>query len=250
MKHSDQSTDNAVDGDVQGTSIQAGSIGEVHVTAQREPRWRRPSWFLGVAAAVVSAAVLAFVLVPDEQAQHTTAAATTATSAPAVTASPTASGAPATTTTAGAARPAPGGSVLRTTNAVPTAVAPTTTTTTAAAVAPPPAATGVRYSGTLQFGSFHLDLAQPRDVPGTNLWRLTQHRLHGDDGYELAEWLGDGAPGQAECAADLVKRATKDAENLVAGSRVCGRSPAGRIFRIDVVAIDSTAITGDVTVWE
>ncbi|RAS70178.1 hypothetical protein C8D87_101478 [Lentzea atacamensis] len=249
MKHSDQSTDNAVDGDVQGTSIQAGSIGEVHVTAQREPRWRRPSWFLGVAAAVVSAAVLAFVLVPGEQAQHTPAAATTATSAPAVTASPPASGAPATTTTAGAARPAPGGSVPRTTNAVPTAVAPTTTTTTAAA-APPPAATGVRYSGTLQFGSFHLDLAQPRDVPGTNLWRLTQHRLHGDDGYELAEWLGDGAPGQAECAADLVKRATKDAENLVAGSRVCGRSPAGRIFRIDVVAIDSTAITGDVTVWE
>jgi hypothetical protein len=190
-------------------------------------------------------------VIPGSQVQQTPAAATSAASAETATTSPHASGAPATTTAAGAARPAPGGSVPRSTSAIPTTAAPTTTTTTTAvAVAPPPAATGVRYSGTLQFGSFHLDLAQPRDVPGTNLWRLTQQRLHGDDGYELAEWLGDGAPGQAECAADLVKRATKDAENLIAGSRVCGRSPAGRIFRIDVVAIDTTAITGDVTVWE
>ncbi|GGU17839.1 hypothetical protein [Lentzea flava] len=246
MKHSDHSTDNGIDGDVSGTSIQAGSIGEVHVNS---PRWHRRYWLPGVAAAAVAAAVLTFVLVPDEQVQQQTpAAATSASPTETVPASSPSSGAPATSTAAGAARPAPVGSASRPTSATPIAVGPTTTTTVA--VVAPPSATGVRFTGTLRFGSFHLDLAQPRDVPGTNLWRLTQNRLHGDDGYEVAEWLGDGVPGQAECAADLAKRATKDAENLIAGSRVCGRSPAGRIFRVDVVAIDGAAITGDVTVWE
>jgi hypothetical protein len=127
---------------------------------------------------------------------------------------------------------------------------PTRRTTVVVATAPPPAGSGVRFSGTLKFGSFHLDLAQPRDIPGTNVWPLTPDRLHGDDGYWLAEWISDGVPGQAECAAELGKRATRDADNLIAGSRVCGKTPGGRIFRVDVVTLDGTTITGQVTVWE
>ena len=38
--------------------------------------------------------------------------------------------------------------------------------------------------------------------------------------------------------------------NLVAGSRVCGSTPEGRTFRIEVAAVDPAGITGQVTVWD
>jgi hypothetical protein len=57
LKHSDQSTDNGIDGDVKGTSIQAGSIGEVHLNTPRRFWWHRRYAHLGIAAAVVAAAV-------------------------------------------------------------------------------------------------------------------------------------------------------------------------------------------------
>jgi hypothetical protein len=253
LKHSDQSTENGVDGDVSGTSIQAGSI-EINLGAPQKLRWRKVLWYLigPATVAVVASSTLALKLVaPDAPADRTPVAVTTATTAESTATPPPASPRPAPPTAAAAPRPAPSGTTPRPGSRIPVTAAPTTTTTAATVVAaPPPAATGVRFSDTLRFGSFNLDLAQPRDMPGTNIWPLTPGRLHGDDGYWLAEWLGDGVPGQPECAADLAKRATRDAEHLIAGSRVCGRTPGGRIFLVDVVALDSTTITGQVTVWD
>ncbi|MFS8097088.1 hypothetical protein LFM09_08085 [Lentzea alba] len=254
MKHSDQSTDNDVSGDNSGTAIQAGSIGgDVYVGTPGKLSWRKALRYSAVptAALLACSAVAAVALLAlDEPAPQTPAAATA--SASAETGTPSAPavstpGAPARPTTAGAARPAPGGKATSSTSSRPVTVEPTTTTV-AVAAAPPPA--GVRFSGTLQFGSFHLDLAQPRDMPGTNIWPLTPGRLHGDDGYWLAEWLSDNVPGQAECADHVGQKATRDAENLIAGSRVCGQTPGGRIFLVDVVALDSSTITGQVTVWD
>jgi hypothetical protein len=251
----DQSTENDVGGDVSGTSFQAGSIGgDVYLGTPARPRWLKGLLYLAVpvvVAAGASAVALVKVLTPDDPAEATPAAVTTVTSAETTTA-------PATTTrvlappVAGANRPAPPGSTARTSVGATVPVTTTTTSATAivAAAAPPPVATGVRYSGTLSFGSYNLDLPAPRDVDGRNVWPLTPGRLHGDENYWLAEWLGDGTPGKAECAAELTSRATRDAENLAAGSRVCGSTPEGRIFRIEVVAVNSTTITGQVTVWD
>ncbi|MFI6095651.1 hypothetical protein ACIA8G_08870 [Lentzea sp. NPDC051213] len=266
MKHSDrtavpsgedQTTDNDIDGDVSGTSIQAGSIGEFHLNPPRKPLSRKVYLAISAAAVVGALTPAAVVLMspsPDEPVNQTPAA--VASSAPAETGTPSSpvssAGTPIRPAVPGVTRPVPGAPTPRPSGNATVVIPPPPPqpTTVRAAATPPPSGAGVRFSGALQFGSFHLDLAQPRDMPGMNVWRMPQNRLHGDDTYELAEWIGDGAPGQAECAADLVKRATRDAEHLIIGSRVCGKTPGGRIFLIEVVALDGTTITGQVTVWE
>ncbi|WP_439658899.1 hypothetical protein ACSHWB_42045 [Lentzea sp. HUAS TT2] len=255
MTHSEKSTGNEIEGDVSGTSIQAGSIAFNLGTAAK-PRRGKAFWCLTGSAAVVivaSVSTLALKLTPpDEQVRQThaaaTASATTSTTSPPAASSTAVAPAPAT-----AARPAPGGTVPRLAGTTPAVSAPVPTTTApkVAALPPPaPAGDGVRFSGALRFGSFHLDPAQPRDVPESNVWALTPKRLHGDPGYWLAEWHSDGEPGRAECATHLGTNATLDADNVVVGSRVCGKTPEGRIFRIDVTVLDGSAITGQVTVWE
>ncbi|WP_433266620.1 hypothetical protein ACQPZF_41350 [Actinosynnema sp. CS-041913] len=125
---------------------------------------------------------------------------------------------------------------------------------TTVAVAPPPADPGgeaVRYRGSLTFGSYHLDLAQPRDIEGMNVWPTHRDVLHGDPDYQLVQWLDDALPGRADCAGYLFDHARKDADSLIVGSRVCGRTPGGRIFRIEILGFgENNRITGHVTVWE
>ncbi|HUQ61122.1 hypothetical protein [Lentzea sp.] len=257
MKHSDQSTENDLDGDVSGTSFQAGSI-EINVGAPGK-RWRRKVLLYcsapAVAAVLGGSAAVVDLVSPGDQVVDLPAAVTSTVPAQATTTSSPgpATGAPAPRRpTASAVRPTPPAAAPRANGNAPASLAsPTTTTTPVSTVAAPPITTeGARYSGVLQFGSYHLDLPQPRDIAGTNVWPLTPGRLHGDPGYWLAEWITDGVPGRAECVARLAERSTQDAENLVQGSRVCGQTPEGRIFRIEVTALDSAGITGQVTVWE
>lgn len=256
MKHSDQSTENDLGGDVSGTAFQAGSI-EINVGAPGR-RWRRGIvWGLSALAvvAVAGAAVaLAGLMSPDERAVELPASVTGS-----ITAEPSIAPEPPPTTdtpapqraTAGTARPAPSASVVRPADdGVVTPTRTTTTTAVSAAAGPTAPKDDVRYSGQLRFGSLHLDLPQPRDIPGTNVWPLTPGRLHGDPGYWLAEWITDGVPGRSECKAHLAQRATQDAENLVAGSVVCGQTPEGRIFRIEVTTLDEHGIAARVQVWE
>lgn len=255
MNHSDQSTENEADGDNSGTVLQAGTIGgDVYVGASAPPRRRRIRWYLCIpAVAVVAGAGVAVKLaLPDEPVRETSVAATVATATESGTTSSSASSAPATSTAAAAARPAPASPTPRPPVGAPTTVPPTPTTTfdlAAAPPPPPPAGVGVRFNGTLTFGSYNLDLLQPRRMDGYNVWPLLAGRLHGDEGYWLAEWAGDGVPGRSECDSVLTQRATRDAENLVAGSRVCGKTPESRIFLVEVVAVDGTTINGQVTVW-
>jgi hypothetical protein len=249
LKHSDQSAENDISGDVHGTSLQATSMRDVYLGEQARPRWLKAVQYLAAPAiAVIAGTTLTVVQLasPNEPITETPVAA--ASSVPAesgtTTPSPSAAVAQAPVTMAGANRPAPSGSTPRTAGGTSITAASTTTSTAA------PLGTGVRFSGELRFGSFHLDSVTPRDVPQSNVWALTPTRLHGDPGYWLAEWHSDGVPGQQDCVAHLGKNATLDADNVVVGSRVCGKTPEGRIFRIDVTVLDGSAITGQVTVWE
>ncbi len=134
--------------------------------------------------------------------------------------------------------------------AVPPTAAQTTTAAPPAVPPPAPSAEAVRFQGPLTFGSYNLDLAQPRNIEAKNVWTLPQHILHGDENYQLAQWLEDALPGRDDCAAYLVHNARRDADSLIVGSRVCGRTPGGRIFRVEVVEIAENTISGQVTVWD
>lgn len=253
LNHSDRSAGNDITGNVHGTSFQADAVRDVYVGEPAKPRWLRALKYLAVpVAAVAGVTMTIFDLVqPGEPGAEIPVAATSSVPAVGGTTSspPSAAGVQAPATMAGAARPAQPAPTPRPAGGTSIGVAPTTTTTVAPA-APPVAEAGVRFSGVLRFGSFHLDPAQPRDVPESNVWALTPTRLHGDPGYWLAEWHSDGVPGRAECVTHLEKNATLDADNVVMGSRVCGKTPEGRVFRIDVTVLDGSAITGQVTVWE
>ncbi|MCX2949074.1 hypothetical protein [Lentzea sp. NEAU-D7] len=256
MKHAEQETDNEIEGNVSGTAFQAGSIA-FNLGSPGKSKRGRVFWSLATSAVVVAfvvASTLAMKLTaPGGPTRETPAAATGASPVEAaVVPAPVSTGAlPAPAT---AARPGPNVQPGRQTTSAPAVVPPvtTTTTTTAKAVTVPSVSAGddVRFSGTVPFGSYNLDLAQPRGMDGMNVWPLTPGRLHGDENYWLAEWTGDGTPGKAECDTDISQRGTRDATNLVAGSRVCGRTPGGRTFLVEVAAVDSTTITGQVTVWE
>ncbi|MEU3645997.1 hypothetical protein AB0E59_21615 [Lentzea sp. NPDC034063] len=227
-------------------------MGDVYLGEPARPRWLKAVQYLAVpAVAVVAGATLTVVQLVSRPQPITETPVAEASSVPAETGTTSppapAAGAQTPATMAGANRPVPSGSTPRTAGGTSVTAAPTTTSKAAVAA---PLSTGVRFSGELRFGSFHLDPATPRDVPESNVWALTPTRLHGDPGYWLAEWHSDGVPGHQECVAHLAKNATLDADNVVMGSRVCGKSPEGRIFRIDVTVLDGSAITGQVTVWE
>lgn len=166
----------------------------------------------------------------------------TASTSPGATTSgaPSGSGSPATSPGAPSATPRPPVDV------------PTTTT---AAVPRPgtPAGPGdhaVRFSGELAFGDFNLDYQQPRNLPEHNVYRIQESRLYADDPILLVEWPSDATPGYGECAEKVSAAGKSDATGLVAGSHVCGRTPEGRVFRIEVLGIDANVIRGRVTVWE
>ncbi|MDX8049657.1 hypothetical protein SK571_09730 [Lentzea sp. BCCO 10_0798] len=253
MTHADQETGNEIEGNVSGTAFQAGSIA-FNLGAPDKPKRGKAFWgaTASVVVAVAAVSTLATKLSPSgEPTRETPAAVTGANSAEAaVTTAPVSAGVLPATTTAG--RPAPIVPTARQTVSAPAVVPPVITTTVAKAATLPPVSTGdgVRFSGTVAFGSYNLDLQQPRGMDGMNVWPLTPGRLHGDENYWLVEWTGDGTPGRAECDTGISQRGTRDATNLVAGSRVCGRTPGGRTFLVDVTAVDSTTITGQVTVWE
>lgn len=249
MTHSDQETENGIEGNV-STAFQAGSMAITLGSPAKPPRGRG-FWLAtaaGTALAVAAVSTLALELVsPSEPVKEIPVAITSENPAETTTATSEPTAVP----TSRAPRPAQPPVVPRAPGTT-TTTTPLPTSTVPQEAAPPPAPSGdgVRFSGRLRFASFHLDPVPPRDVPESNVWALTPTRLHGDPGYWLAEWFAEGVPGRAECLAHLGENATLDADNVVVGSRVCGKTPAGRIFRIEVTALDGSAITGQVVVWE
>ncbi|ACU38815.1 hypothetical protein [Actinosynnema mirum] len=111
-------------------------------------------------------------------------------------------------------------------------------------------AASVYYSGDVVFRSLNLDRRPPVDVPEHNVYRITENRLYGDDTYQLQPWPGSTAPSRAECAAAVGDSPKRDAEHLQPGSLVCGKTPEGRLFRIEVLSLTPSEITARLVVWD
>lgn len=131
-----------------------------------------------------------------------------------------------------------------------TSAAPAATAVPAPAEGPERPDPAVRFAGDLPFGSFNLDYRQPRALEGRNVYRIQDARLYADDGFQLVEWPTDGAPDRAGCVAELAANGKRDATGLVPGGHVCGRTPEGRVFRIEVLDVSAEALRGRVLVWE
>ncbi|GAA2696712.1 MULTISPECIES: hypothetical protein [Actinosynnema] len=138
--------------------------------------------------------------------------------------------------------PAPAGTTAPRVDAPPSTGAP--------APEPELSAASVYYSGDVVFRSLHLDRKPPVDVPEHNVWRITENRLYGDDTYQLQPWPGSTVPSRAECAATVADSPKRDAEHLRVGSLVCGKTPEGRLFRIEVLALTPSEITARLVVWD
>jgi hypothetical protein len=152
---------------------------------------------------------------------------------------PPATGGPTTSANAPATTPRPpGGTPVTTNTAVPRVEAPARQDDHA-----------VRFQGELAFGDFNLDYQQPRNLPEHNVYRIQESRLYADDPILLVEWPSDSIPGYADCAAKVSADGKSDATGLVAHSGVCGRTPEGRVFRIEVLDVSPNVIRAQVTVW-
>ncbi|SDC86042.1 hypothetical protein [Actinokineospora iranica] len=125
------------------------------------------------------------------------------------------------------------------------ATTPPTTTTSAKTTEP-----GVRFSGELVWGKFSLDFTEPRPLNNAQISGLSGNNLYSDGGGSVVEWKTDSTPTKDECARVAKANGSNQANGLVKGSRVCGLTPEGRVFRIDVEAVGSGGIVSQVTVWE
>ncbi|MEV8441539.1 hypothetical protein AB0425_29510 [Actinosynnema sp. NPDC051121] len=218
-------------------------------------------WVGAIAAIVTAVATLVSVLpavLPTRAATDEAGRTVTQTVARTVTETDTVQatpGAPADVTTSGA--PSATGGPTTSANAPATTPRPPggtpVTTNTAVPRAETPARQGdhaVRFQGELAFGDFDLDYQQPRNLPEHNVYRIQESRLYADDPILLVEWPSDSIPGYADCAAKVSADGKSDATGLVAHSEVCGRTPDGRVFRIEVLDVSLNVIRAQVTVWE
>lgn len=112
---------------------------------------------------------------------------------------------------------------------------------------------GVHWSGELTWGSYNLDFKPPRYLSGKSIVIVGEHLDADPDTAQLAEWQTDSVPGREQCAAVVRERGTPETGNLVKGSHVCGRTTEGRIFRVDVLSVESGALSSsirsEVTIW-
>ncbi|WP_410637362.1 hypothetical protein [Amycolatopsis sp. lyj-346] len=122
---------------------------------------------------------------------------------------------------------------------------------------PPTASTAtpatVYYQGHLEFGRFNLDLNPPKRTGDTYIAGGTGGVFQSyHDAGKLAVWTSSGTPDRAGCASTVGERGAEYLSGAEKGTHVCGRTPEGRVFRIDVTAVSQRidgGVTGDVTVW-
>ncbi|MCP2164118.1 hypothetical protein [Goodfellowiella coeruleoviolacea] len=109
---------------------------------------------------------------------------------------------------------------------------------------------GVRLAGEVTFGRLNLDFREPRPVAGKSITRLGDDWLYSEGGFALAEWQqSDSVPGKEQCAAETAARGSGAVDGLVTGSLVCGTTPEGRVFRLEVLGLGENIRTRAV-VWE
>jgi hypothetical protein len=107
---------------------------------------------------------------------------------------------------------------------------------------------GVQLDEEVIFGSWNLDSVPLRKVDSEKVQALAGKMLYVTGKHVLAEWPGSSAPGKDECGTLVSEKGFNQVDNLVKGSIVCGRTPEGRIFRLDVLASGSEIRT-HATVW-
>ena len=119
---------------------------------------------------------------------------------------------------------------------------------------PPAAAASVYYQGHLEFGRFNLDLNPPKRTGDTYIVGGTGGVFESyHDAGKLAVWTSSGTPDRAGCASTVDEHGAAYISGVEKGTHVCGRTPEGRVFRIDVTGVSDRidgGVTGDVTVWD
>ncbi|NUT99900.1 MAG: hypothetical protein HOY78_48625 [Saccharothrix sp.] len=121
----------------------------------------------------------------------------------------------------------------------------------AGAEAPTPKALpeGVQLDEEVVFGQWNLDFVPPKQVASQNVQALSGRMLYVNGDHVLAEWTKPAQPGKAECADQVSSTGFNQVDKLVKGSVVCGRTPEGRIFRLDVLSSGSE-IRVHAVVWQ
>ncbi|WP_156756206.1 hypothetical protein [Actinokineospora pegani] len=138
--------------------------------------------------------------------------------------------------------------------AVTTATAVSTTSGTSTAQAAQqttqakPLPAGVQLDEEIIFGEWNLDSVPPRKVESEKIQALAGEMLYVTGKHVLAEWPGSGSPDKEQCAAQVSEAGFNQVDDLVKGSIVCGRTPEGRIFRLEVLTSGSE-IRAHATVW-
>ena len=117
----------------------------------------------------------------------------------------------------------------------------------------PAAAATVYFQGHLEFGRFNLDLNPPKRTGDTYIVGGTGGVFESyHDAGKLAVWTSSGTPDSAGCGSAVDERGAAYISGAEKGTHVCGRTPEGRVFRIDVTGVSDRidgGVTGDVTVW-
>ncbi|WP_146174132.1 hypothetical protein [Saccharothrix carnea] len=111
-----------------------------------------------------------------------------------------------------------------------------------------PLPAGVQLDEEVIFGEWNLDSVPPRKVSSEKIQALAGEMLYVTGKHVLAEWPGSTPPDKEQCAAQVSESGFNQVDDLVKGAIVCGRTPEGRIFRLDVLASGSE-IRVHATVW-
>ncbi|MEJ2853507.1 MULTISPECIES: hypothetical protein [unclassified Saccharothrix] len=124
-----------------------------------------------------------------------------------------------------------------------------TTEPTGSVAAPKVLPEGVQLDEEVVFGQWNLDFVPPKQVASQNVQALAGRMLYVNGDHVLAEWTKPAQPGKAECADQVSATGFNQVDKLVKGSVVCGRTPEGRIFRLDVLSSGSE-IRVHAVVWQ
>lgn len=111
-----------------------------------------------------------------------------------------------------------------------------------------PLPAGVQLDEEVIFGEWNLDSVPPRRVESEKIKALAGEMLYVTGKHVLADWPGSVPPGKEECATRVSEDGSNQAGDLVKGSIVCGRTPEGRTFRLEVLGAGSE-IRVHATVW-
>ena len=124
-----------------------------------------------------------------------------------------------------------------------------TTTVTVTAAPDDRSSDGIYWSGDLVWGTHDLDTRPPSDQAG--FWHddnFAEGVMRAGSTGILRIWSENFTPDKGDCVAAIAE-GSSEIRGIKAGSYVCGRTAAGRPFRIQVFGAGRAEVSGHVTVW-